>query len=155
MNNPKTAYDWQQPYTVAIWETDKPLMERRICDALWAVEDRRPSPVELGSDEDRALTEADAGIQGLITERTEKPVRSLCYPAFPAFLSNRKETLFRVSLLRPRPCFDSLYSCRTTVRRDLLILISPLYSTKPSFLNLFMNKFTRERVVPIISASVS
>ena len=48
-----------------------------------------------------------------------------------------------------------VYSCRTTVRRDLLILIPPLYSMKPSLLNLFMNKFTRERVVPIISASVS
>ncbi len=31
----------------------------------------------------------------------------------------------------------------------------PLYSMKPSFLNLFMKKLTRERVVPIISASVS
>jgi hypothetical protein len=47
------------------------------------------------------------------------------------------------------------YSCRTTVRRDLLILIPPLYSMKPNFLNLVMNMFTRERVVPIISASIS
>ena len=30
-----------------------------------------------------------------------------------------------------------------------------MYSMKPSFLNLFKKKFTRERVVPIISASVS
>jgi hypothetical protein len=30
-----------------------------------------------------------------------------------------------------------------------------LYSMNPSFLNLFMKKFTRERVAPIISASVS
>ena len=37
----------------------------------------------------------------------------------------------------------------------MLILRPPLYSMKPSFLNLFMKKFTRERVVPIISASVS
>jgi hypothetical protein len=49
----------------------------------------------------------------------------------------------------------TLYSCRTTVKRDGLILILPLYSMKPSFLNLFMNRFTRERVVPIISASIS
>src|SRR6267142_2693375 len=47
------------------------------------------------------------------------------------------------------------YSCKTTVNNDLLTLISPLYSMKPSFLNLFMKKFTRERVVPIISARVS
>ena len=31
----------------------------------------------------------------------------------------------------------------------------PLYLMKPNFLNLFMNWLTRERVVPIISASVS
>ena len=31
----------------------------------------------------------------------------------------------------------------------------PLYSMNPSFLNLFMKKLTRGRVVPIISASVS
>ena len=31
----------------------------------------------------------------------------------------------------------------------------PLYLMKPSFLNLFMKKLTRLRVVPIISASVS
>jgi hypothetical protein len=49
----------------------------------------------------------------------------------------------------------SNYSWRTTVSKDLLTLILPLYSMKPSFLNLFMKKFTRERVVPIISARVS
>lgn len=31
-------------------------------------------------------------------------------------------------------------------------MIPPLYSMKPSFLNLFMKKLTRGRVVPIISA---
>jgi hypothetical protein len=49
----------------------------------------------------------------------------------------------------------SLQSCKTTVNRDLLTLILPLYSIKPSFLNLFMKKFTRERVVPTIFESVS
>jgi hypothetical protein len=46
-------------------------------------------------------------------------------------------------------------SCRTIERRELLTLSTPLYSINPSFLNLFMKKFTRERVAPIISASVS
>ena len=47
-------------------------------------------------------------------------------------------------------------SCRTTLNRELLIFRPPpLYSMRPSFLNLFMKKFTRERVAPIISASVS
>jgi hypothetical protein len=47
------------------------------------------------------------------------------------------------------------YSCRTTVSSDFLTLILPLYSMKPSLLNLFRKKFTRERVVPIMPASVS
>jgi hypothetical protein len=47
------------------------------------------------------------------------------------------------------------YSCRTTLRSELLIWSPPLYLMKPSFLNLFMKKLTRERVVPTISASVS
>lgn len=73
MNNPETGYDWQQPYTAAIWETDNLLMNGRIHEALSAVELRRLSPVEVGSDEDRALTEADTGLQNLATGRTEKP----------------------------------------------------------------------------------
>src|SRR5579864_6374966 len=46
-------------------------------------------------------------------------------------------------------------SCRTTLRRESLMWISPSYWIKPSFLNLFMKKLTRDRVVPIISASIS
>jgi hypothetical protein len=55
----------------AIWETDDLLMDGRIYEALSAVEQRRLSPVEMNSDEDRALSEADTGIQTLITEKTE------------------------------------------------------------------------------------
>jgi hypothetical protein len=47
------------------------------------------------------------------------------------------------------------HSCSTTLKREVLISIPPLYLMKPSFLNLFMKKLTRERVVPIISASIS
>ncbi len=36
-----------------------------------------------------------------------------------------------------------------------MIVSPPLYSMKPSSLNLFMKKLTRERVVPTISASTS
>ena len=46
-------------------------------------------------------------------------------------------------------------SCKTTVNRDLLTFTFPLYSMKPSFLNLFIKKLTRDRVVPTISARVS
>jgi hypothetical protein len=73
MNNPETAYGWQEPYTAAIWETDDLLVKGRIYEALSAVEERRLSPVEVGSDEDHALMEADTGIQVLITEIAEKP----------------------------------------------------------------------------------
>ena len=51
--------------------------------------------------------------------------------------------------------FNAGYSCRTTLRREVLIWRPPLYLMKPSLLNLFMKKLTRERVVPIISARVS
>ena len=47
------------------------------------------------------------------------------------------------------------YSCRTTLSREVSTCSPPLYLMKPSFLNLFMKKLTRERVVPIISARVS
>src|SRR5712691_13565808 len=40
-------------------------------------------------------------------------------------------------------------SCRTTLRRELWTSSPPLYRMKPSFLNLFMKKLTRVRVVPI------
>ncbi len=49
----------------------------------------------------------------------------------------------------------AIQSRSTTLRRELLTFKPPLYSMNPSFLNLFMKKFTRERVVPTISASVS
>jgi hypothetical protein len=41
------------------------------------------------------------------------------------------------------------------LRGELWTSSSPLYRTKPNFLNLFMKKLTRERVVPTISARVS
>jgi len=46
-------------------------------------------------------------------------------------------------------------SRNTTLRRELLTFNPPLYSMKPSFRNLFMKKFTRDRVVATISANVS
>jgi hypothetical protein len=46
-------------------------------------------------------------------------------------------------------------SCSTTLKRELLTWRPPLYLMNPSFLNLFIKKFTRGRVVPTISASVS
>ena len=47
------------------------------------------------------------------------------------------------------------WSLRTTLSNDLLTLMRPLYSMKPSLRKRFMKKLTRDRVVPIISARVS
>jgi hypothetical protein len=47
------------------------------------------------------------------------------------------------------------FSCRTMFNKDLWTSIFPLYSIKPNLRNLFIKKLTRDRVVPIISASIS
>jgi hypothetical protein len=44
-------------------------------------------------------------------------------------------------------------SFKITLNRELWTLRCPLYSMKPNLRNLFMNEFTRDLVVPIISAS--
>ena len=66
--------------------------------------------------------------------------------------------VFGFAIRRDRSGFHGIpQSCRTTLSSEPLILrgMSPLYSMKPSRLNLFRKKFTRDRVVPTISASVS
>ena len=45
-------------------------------------------------------------------------------------------------------------SCKTTFNKELWTSSFPLYSMKPNSGILFMKKLTRDRVVPIISASV-
>jgi hypothetical protein len=133
MDDP-AAYLWQRAYLSAVLETDNDLMSTRIYEALAAIEQRLLDPVELHGMEHRAIEDAQTGLLALKAERVGDGSAPEAQPFSRA---------------------HGGYSCRTTVRRDLLILILPLYSTNPSFLNLFMNKFTRERVVPIISASVS
>lgn len=52
--------------------------------------------------------------------------------------------------------FENTQSCSTTLSSELCTCIQPpSHSTNPSFRNLFIKKLTRERVVPIISASDS
>jgi hypothetical protein len=71
----------------------------------------------------------------------------------------RSNAMMRKGSRRPcpdaRPANANNQSCRTTVKSEGLTLRPPLYSISPSFRNLFMKKLTRERVAPIISASVS
>ena len=56
---------------------------------------------------------------------------------------------------RRYPAAPANQSCSRMLRRDVLTLSLPLYSMNPSRRNLVMKKFTRVRVAPIISASVS
>jgi hypothetical protein len=67
-------YLWQRSYKAAILETDNGLMMIRIYEALAAIEQRRPTPVEPDSEEERALTAAETGLQGLISERASSQV---------------------------------------------------------------------------------
>jgi hypothetical protein len=46
-------------------------------------------------------------------------------------------------------------SYKITFNKELWTSSCPLYSIKPNLRNLFMKKLTRDRVVPIISASIS
>jgi hypothetical protein len=72
MNYPDTSYAWQDAYRAAVCETDNGLMMIRIYEALAAIEQRRLTPVEPGSEEERALEAAETGLRSLITERTEE-----------------------------------------------------------------------------------
>jgi hypothetical protein len=69
MSVPEAVYLWQQPYLTAVCETDNGLMMIRIYEALAAIEQRRLTPVEPDSDEDRALVAAEVGLKALIAER--------------------------------------------------------------------------------------
>jgi len=64
-------YGWQAVYVRAILEKDDLLITGRIYEALSAIEQRRLSPVERNSDEDRALNDAEVGIKAQITERMD------------------------------------------------------------------------------------
>ena len=74
MSAPSAAYPWQQAYLDAVCETDDSLMTDRIYEAIAAIEQRRLNPVEIGTEEQLELANAEAGIQNLIAERTGKTV---------------------------------------------------------------------------------
>jgi hypothetical protein len=55
-------------------------------------------------------------------------------------------------------CFIPRFDLRLVVQNHVqqgIMDFFPLYSINPNLRNLFMKKLTRDRVVPIISASVS
>jgi hypothetical protein len=64
-------YLWQTAYRAAILEADNAAIPLRIYEALAAIEQRRLSDLEPGSEEDRALEEAERGLLALKAERTD------------------------------------------------------------------------------------
>src|SRR5258705_3930265 len=97
--------------------------------------------------------------QADLYERVKKcavlPQSAQSTPEFSAFSSPRSQRLTVSSQALMRSGKLTGQSCKTTLRREALTFRPPLYSMNPNFLNLFMKKFTRERVVPTISASIS
>jgi hypothetical protein len=69
MHSPET-YSWQTPYVAAILERDEDQLHTLLYQTIAAIEQRRLSPVN--SEEDSALTAAEAGLQILISERIQK-----------------------------------------------------------------------------------
>jgi hypothetical protein len=67
----KEKYIWQATYQAAILETDNAAMSLRIYEALAAVEQRRLSYLEPGSEEDRALEDAERSLRALKAERLD------------------------------------------------------------------------------------
>jgi hypothetical protein len=68
------SYVWQAPYFAAVLETDPDKTRVRIYEAVAAIEQRRLSPVEPGSAEERALLETEEALNTLIAERLDGQV---------------------------------------------------------------------------------
>jgi hypothetical protein len=64
-------YIWQAAYGAAILETDDTAMSLRIYEALAAIEQRRLSYLEIDSEEEHALEDAERGLLALKAERID------------------------------------------------------------------------------------
>jgi len=67
----KEKYTWQAAYQAAILEADNAAIPLRIYEALAAIEQRRLSDLEPGSEEDCALEDAERGLLALKAERID------------------------------------------------------------------------------------
>ena len=63
------TYAWQQPYIAAVCETDDDKMPGHILEAVSAIEQRLLSPVERGSEEERAIQNTQRALETLKAER--------------------------------------------------------------------------------------
>jgi hypothetical protein len=64
-------YIWQAAYKAAVLETDNAAIPLRIYEALAAIEQRRLSDLEPGSEEDCAMEDAERGLLALKAERMD------------------------------------------------------------------------------------
>jgi hypothetical protein len=74
--------------------------------------------------------------------------------AFEGFIDDSHGRIYSASIVSFLVLISGL-SRKTMFNKELWTSSLPLYSIKPNLRNLFMKKLTRDRVVPIISASVS
>ena len=65
-------YSWQPDYIGALWETDDSKLAHRVYEALAAIEQRLLSPVELGSDEEKALKTAQKLLAIIKAEKLDR-----------------------------------------------------------------------------------
>jgi hypothetical protein len=92
MSIPKAAYPWQESYVDALGETDESLLSLRLHEALAAIEQRRLSPV-TDPNEQRALANAQAGIQALMTD----PIYAAA-AFYKAFLISLRQNIYNPRL---------------------------------------------------------
>ena len=64
-------YSWQYDYIGALLETDDSKLARRVYEALAAIEQRLLSPIEPGSDEEKALKTAQKLLAIIKTEKLD------------------------------------------------------------------------------------
>jgi len=62
------VYSWQDYYIAALAETDPAKLRRRVYEAVAAIEQRRLSPVDPGSEEYDAIERAEKALE--ILKRT-------------------------------------------------------------------------------------
>jgi hypothetical protein len=67
-----TNYLWYESYLNAICETDETRKAGRILEARSALEERLLSPVQPGSDEEKAIQTAELGLKVLSAERVDR-----------------------------------------------------------------------------------
>jgi hypothetical protein len=72
-----TNYLWFESYMNAICETDETRKAGRILEARSALEERLMSPVKAGSDEEKAIKNAQKGLTILTAERAYGGIRRI------------------------------------------------------------------------------